>query len=170
MRAPSTKHAGTVVKRNTALKLKLRGLTLEQIGQHLECTHQYAWELITGALLEYEGETRENAEELRQIGHLRNEHDVGRLYMKAFPADLGADLDYRAIDRLIRIREFDARLMGYMAPEKVQFSVQQIETVFGAVCADLSRVIPDESVPVIQQVLTDNLARIAGGAEAPQSK
>ena len=71
-----------MVKRNTALKLKLRGLTLEQIGQHLECTHQYAWELITGALLEYEGETRENAEELRQIGHLRNEHDVGRLYLK----------------------------------------------------------------------------------------
>ena len=103
----------TQEKRAQALSLRKAGATYEQIGQHLGVTKQRAAQMVREAM---DATIREPADNLRALEDQRLDDLLRGLYAQAVKGDLGA------IDRILRIMERRAKLLGLDAPVRTEVS------------------------------------------------
>ncbi|MBK5937161.1 helix-turn-helix domain-containing protein [Halorhodospira halophila] len=96
-----------------ALELRQSGMTYAAIGGELGISNAQAYRLVSAALREIREQAREEAEQLRDLEAARLDQLQHALWDKA----LGGDL--RAIDRLLRISERRAKLLGLDAPARI---------------------------------------------------
>ncbi|APZ43848.1 hypothetical protein [Acidihalobacter ferrooxydans] len=113
----------THMRRKEAVKLRLAGLSYRQIGDRLGISHVAALNHVRAVLDELRSETAETAEQIRRI-ELERLDCATALAMRMI--DRG---ELAGIDRLIKIQERRARLLGLDAAERVDVSTQEIPTV-----------------------------------------
>lgn len=99
-------------RRREALRLRIEGRTLQQIGDALGISRQAAGKHLKNAMAQLAEETREESELLRAIHAARIEHAISVLWPKVEAGSLGA------IDRLIKLIETHSKLFGLFAPNK----------------------------------------------------
>lgn len=125
-RMKSPTRAANIVRKATqadALQLRLEGLTFAQIGARLHCTLDRAHKLVTRAVDEITKRRDTNAEGVRQMELAR----LDKLQAAAWPLAMGSpaipaqdgkpavaarEPDMKAMDRVIRIMQERAKLMG----------------------------------------------------------
>lgn len=144
-------------RRMKAVQLRTAGFTYRQIGKALGISHTAAHKLVMKEIREARTLTREKADEMRQMAHNRLETMVNRLWLKAMPQDPTQELDLYAMDRIIRLMVFHARLMGYEEPQKFQVDINEVRVQFGVIVEKIAKVIPEESAPRVLEVLEDCL-------------
>ncbi|MCG5549170.1 helix-turn-helix domain-containing protein [Halorhodospira halochloris] len=93
-----------------ALELRQTGMTYADIGRELGISNAQAHRLVSGALQEIRKRASEEAEQLRTLELSR----LDQLHHALWESALGGEL--RAIDRLLRIMERRAKLLGLDAP------------------------------------------------------
>jgi len=96
-----------------ALQLRKAGLSYEVIGRQLHCTKQNAYRLVKSALESTRKQCSEETENLRQLEVERLDAMLASLWT---PASRG---DHASIDRVVKLMERRARLLGLDAPAKV---------------------------------------------------
>jgi len=96
-----------------ALQLRKAGLPYHAIGQQLGTTSQYAFKLVKAALANLRTRCADETEDLRQLELERLDTMLMGLWT---PAARG---DHAAIDRVLKIMERRARLLGLDAPAKI---------------------------------------------------
>ena len=95
-----------------AVKLRLQGLTFEEIGKRLNCSSQRAYQIVKGEL---ELETRKRrlaAGQLMQVELARLEEAHKAIYPKVKAGDLGA------IAAMVKLCERRAKLLGLDVPDR----------------------------------------------------
>ena len=108
--------------RARALELRKNGLTYEAIAQELGISLQYAHKTVSQALAALE---KANAEEARHVRTLELER-LETLFLKAFTRARKGDLG--AIDRVLRIMERKAKLLGLDAPSRSEVTASLTST------------------------------------------
>lgn len=136
-----------------AIQLRAAGFSFRAIGKALGVSHVQAWRIVTSEIKEARTATREQAEDLRHVAHVRLESMINRVWLKAMPNDPNAPLDLLAMDRLIRIMVFHARLMGYEEPQRFQVDINEVRVQFGVIIEKIAKVIPEDSAPRVMEVL-----------------
>lgn len=105
-------------KRATALGYRKQGYTYDAIGEAMGITAQYAHELVTGALVEM---VREPAEQVICLELARLDDMLTGLSGGAVKGDV------LMVDRVLKIGERRAKLLGLDAPEKVDATFAVID-------------------------------------------
>lgn len=146
-------------RRDKAISLRAAGFSFSKIGKALGVSKQAAYKMVMKEVRAQRLETAEKATELRQIAHVRIETLINRLYLQAMP-NPGPDgkvppMDLQAVDRLIRLMVFHARLMGYEEPQRLQVDINEVRVQMGFVIERITKVIPEESAPRVLQVLDE---------------
>ena len=100
-------------RRARAVELRKLGLTYAKIGEQLGVARQTAYQLVQSALEELRAKTSEGLEELRQL-------ELERLdeWQVLVVRELQKGRVLQAIDRLLKIAERRAKLLGLDAPTK----------------------------------------------------
>jgi hypothetical protein len=142
-------------RREKAVSLRAAGFSFSKIGKALGVSKQAAYKMVMKEVRASRLETAEKATELRHVAHLRIETVINRLWLKAMPNDPKEPLDLQAIDRMIRLFVFHARLMGYEEPQRLQVDINEIRVQFGVIVDRISKVIPEESAPRVLEVLEE---------------
>lgn len=149
-------------RREKAISLRAAGFSFSKIGKALGVSKQAAYKLVMKEVRAMRLETAEKATELRQIAHVRIETLINRLYLQAMPNPVTVDgktttppMDLQAVDRLIRLMVFHARLMGYEEPQRLQVDINEVRVQMGFVIERISKVIPEESAPRVLAVLDE---------------
>ncbi|MCB1773861.1 MAG: hypothetical protein KDI88_09610 [Gammaproteobacteria bacterium] len=110
--ATSARRAKAAERRREALKMRIEGKTLQQIGDALGITRQAAGKSIRAALIQLGEETREDSETLRALQQARIEHAIRMVWPDIENGRL------TAIDRLVKLLDQQARLFGLYAPTR----------------------------------------------------
>ena len=112
----SPKKARSVVRRAEALALRVQGYSYKEIGKRLapSITEHAAWKLVQGGLDDVRLTMAEDAEGVRVV-MLRRLDRATRLVMSRI--DKG---ELAATDRLVRLQERTARLLGLDAPDNYE--------------------------------------------------
>jgi len=147
-------------RRDKALQLRAAGFSFSKIGKALNITKQAAWKLVMREIRALRAETAEKAADLRHVAHTRTEAMINRLWLKAMPNDPQAPLDLQAMDRMIRLMVFHARLMGYEEPKRLQVDINEMRVQFGVIVDRISKVIPEEAAPRVLKVLDDAIGEM----------
>lgn len=100
-------------RRAQAVELRMEGRTFDRIGAELGISRQRAYQLVSGALGKLQRETLDRVEEALALELERLDALQLAIYEKATAGDL------RAIDRMLKIMERRAKLLGLDAPQKV---------------------------------------------------
>jgi DNA-binding CsgD family transcriptional regulator len=103
-----------------ALDLRRGGLRYREIGEALGCSLSAAYGAVSRALSRIAAETDERAEELRALELVRLDALLRPMFEKAIAGDL------QAVDRVLRIGERRARLLGLDAPARVHVDAAQL--------------------------------------------
>lgn len=106
----------TSEKRAMALDLRKNGYTLQEIGDNLQCSFQYAHRLVSDALAELVKYSTQSAEELRELESTR----LDALWEKTFEDAKNGNLS--AINTCIRISERRSKLYGLDGTQKIEHS------------------------------------------------
>lgn len=110
-------------KREKALDLRRAGASLRDIGRALGVSHVTAKEYLDDAMKDLQAAQNEKAEATRAVELDR----LDRLHMAAWPLATGKDTDadtrFKAIDRLVRIADRRAKLLGLDAPAKAELAL-----------------------------------------------
>ena len=113
----------TQEKREKALVLRRAGASLRDIARALGVSHVTAKEYLDDAMKDLQAAQNEKAEATRAVELDR----LDRLHMAAWPLATGKDTDadtrFKAIDRLVRIADRRAKLLGLDAPVKSEVAV-----------------------------------------------
>jgi len=110
-------------RRVQALELRKAGYTFEQIGVALEITKQAACKHVTKALSVINDKLTESAEELRALEVQR----IDAMIVVLWPRVLRGD--YQAMDRVVRLMERRAKLLGLDAPTKQEIGIESELTI-----------------------------------------
>ena len=146
-----------VERDHRAAEMRARGMTYEQIAQAMGIkSRQGAWEMVHRALSEVPKESTERllALELAKLDHMeRQVHAVlarkhlqiaasGRVVLFNGEPVEDDEVAMKAVDRLLKISQRRARLLGLEAPTRVNLGVneEQVELVLGALSAALALV------------------------------
>ena len=100
-------------QRLKAVQLRLAGATYEQIGQQLGCTRPNAYYLVSTALARTKARTEDTVEEMRALDLGRMDAMLLGIWQQAAQGNLFV------IDRVLKILERRAKLMGLDAPTKL---------------------------------------------------
>lgn len=100
-------------RRAQAVELRMEGKTFDRIGAELGVSRQRAYQLVHGALGKLQRETQDRVEEALALELER----LDALQLAIYERATGGDL--RAIDRMLRIMERRAKLLGLDTPQKV---------------------------------------------------
>lgn len=121
---PQSKTAATRIKgrenRARAVELRKAGATYEQIGQQLGITKQSAHEAVTAAMRETAQTTAETAADVIQLELARLDQMLTGLWAQARQ---GVPV---AVDRVLRIMERRARLLGLDAEGPVTAAISNV--------------------------------------------
>lgn len=115
----------TAERRRLALELRRSGLSFDRIGQQLGISRQAAHSHVTKALEKLAGEIDDRADELRAMELER----LDRILLGCYQAAAGGNL--KAIDRVIKISERRAKLLGLDAPSKIANTTKDGEDADG---------------------------------------
>jgi len=146
-----TRGLSTAEQDAEACRLRARGRTYEQIGADLHLSKSSAYEAVQRALADT---VREPADEVRQLELLRLDelHRAALGVMEAthYVVDKGTVVQWEgaplvddgpvlaAIDRLLRIQERRAKLLGLDAPLKVSAEAEGLGTEIARLLAELT--------------------------------
>lgn len=112
--ATRSKTSATTVRgvknREAALDLRRAGWSFERIGEKLGITRQAAHKLVTGAMESARAQIAASTDELRMEEVSRLDGLLEKLWPKARKADA------QAVDRVLKIMERRAKLLGLDAP------------------------------------------------------
>jgi transposase len=113
-------------RRAEAIKLRVRGKTIREIAQELGVGVATAHDDVRTAMGEMAKEAEENVAEQRglELHRLERALEVVEKVLTSAPmADEGGDeLQLKALDRLVKIQDQRAKLLGLYAPEKRELS------------------------------------------------
>jgi hypothetical protein len=109
-RGPSRVRAAQLQDR--CLELRANGLSFREIARELKVAPATAYKAVARGLAAVNENCREEAQELRALEALRLDQMQAALWQQA------TDGDVRAIDRILRIMERRARLLGLDEPER----------------------------------------------------
>jgi hypothetical protein len=157
-----------------AMGLRLAGLNYEQIGRRMGFTRQRAHQLVKEELSRINAERNEAAEQLRTIEAERLDRLQSALWLRAMAGDL------HAIDRVLRVMERRAKLLGldvdlgeFLSRDQamalvrglldaVRYEVDDPDTA-RRILARVGRVAGNEPVPeVVAETVEPGLAREYG--------
>jgi DNA-binding CsgD family transcriptional regulator len=116
-------------RRYQALELRRSGATLRQIAKTLGVHHTTAKKYLDDAMAELKASQNHAAEELRAVELDRLERLHLALWMKAIGSKKtetnlqAAEPNLQAVDRILRIAERRAKLLGIDAPAKIDMAV-----------------------------------------------
>jgi len=102
-------------RRQKAFDLRLLNQSYQTIADNLGCTKQAAWKMVQKVLKDIEAKTTESAATVKAMEQMR----LDRMAAAALPKAVASNPDYAAIDRVLRIMERRAKLMGLDQPDKV---------------------------------------------------
>lgn len=129
--------------RERALELRLRGLTFDRIGADMKISRQAAHQLVVRAMKDAREQVDQAADDLRAVEVSRLDALLAGLWPKALKGDPGS------IDRVLKIAERRAKLLGLDAPQRVAHGgdpdappmalVGMSADEFRALAADLAR-------------------------------
>lgn len=109
---------GAAMRREEAVRLRTLGHTYEQIGERLGVTRQAAHGYVRDSLAALRAQTAESAEDVR-------DQELARLDAMLVPMlEAAAAGQQTAVDRVLRIQERRAKLLGLDAAEKHESKVQ----------------------------------------------
>ena len=116
MKGRNQKTAGPALeaaeRREEAVKMRLAGLSYAQIGDRLGVTRQAAFAYVSSSLADLRAATAEAAEDVREM-------ELARLDAMLVPMLEAAEAGQQtAVDRVLRIQERRAKLLGLDAAEK----------------------------------------------------
>ena len=100
------------------LELRSAGLSFREIARELKVAPATAYKAVARGLAAVNAGCREQAQELRALEALRLDQLQAALWERA------TDGDVRAIDRILRIMERRARLLGLDEPERRETKVE----------------------------------------------
>lgn len=122
----------TVQLEQECVRLRLAGLTHRQIGAQLGVAPSSAYKRITHALAEINRQVSESADELRTLEACRLNELLNALWVRAIGGD------EKAIDRVLRIMERRARLLGLDAPTRTEaVTIDAIDREIARLSAEL---------------------------------
>ena len=110
-------------RRTVALKLRLAGLQFKEIGRQLGCSRQRAAQLVMGEIAIIAEQNAELAAQVRDIELVRIDAIQSGIWGQATTGHLGC------IDRVIRLMERRAKLLGLDAPEQIELGGQRGTTM-----------------------------------------
>lgn len=102
--------------RAKAFELRKMGLSLEAVGQQLGVSRQRAHKLISQSLAELDALNTQTLNELREMDLARLDDALLQMMVQVKCGNQGA------VDRMIRILERRAKLMGLDAPARTEMS------------------------------------------------
>lgn len=102
-------------RRQKAFDLRLLNQSYTTIGDALGCTKQAAWKMVQKVLQDIEAKTTETAATVKAMEQIR----LDRMAAAALPKAVASNPDYAAIDRVLKIMERRAKLLGLDQPDKV---------------------------------------------------
>lgn len=143
----------SVTRRAEAVNYRVAGFTYQQIGDRMGVTDSAAHNLVRKSLADTRDVLREQVSEVRDVNFRRFEKLINRMWVKALPADVNADLDYNAIKIILSAVEKQSRLMGAEAPQKHLVDLGHLNSQVGLVVEMIARVIPDDSVPKVYEAV-----------------
>lgn len=120
------------VRRKLVVDLRLSGLTFSEIAQAVKqqipdtadsYDERYAWRDLNKALENNRVELGESAQQLREMMLLQLDTVMTVVYTRALEGD------YKAVDRMIKLQEQKARLLGLYAPAQVKISDWRTEVL-----------------------------------------
>lgn len=144
-----------IARRARAVSLRVAGFSYRQIATEMGIDLHDAHDLVRRELEDTTDVTRHQIREERQIEFTRLEKIINRCWTKAFPADLKVATDYDAIRTILRAMERKAKLLGLEAPQKHQVDLAHLNNQVGLVVEMIARVIPDDSVPKVYEVVEE---------------
>lgn len=100
-------------RRRQAMQLRTQGLSFQRIGDALGISRQSAHKHVQRALAELARETEQAVRELRALESERLDRALAVIWPQVEAGHLGA------IDRMLRIGERRARLLGLDAPTRI---------------------------------------------------
>lgn len=176
--APSANNNVEIAKRREqVVALRLAGWSSwSKIGQAVGISKQAAWKHYQKALADINSRTREGAEELRMLAHLRFESMIQRLWTVAMPSPERVEdpdhpgtfktivrpPDLAAIDRIARILVADADVMGYRAPQKHEITMDMVNQALDTILNIVDGYIPDSAIPEISAKIESVLDQSGG--------
>ena len=95
-----------------AVQLRRKGLSCDEIGKALGCSRSTAWEAINRWLVAKRADIKEAADDVREMELARMDEMMAGIYPTALQGDM------QAIDRVLRIMERRAKLLGIDAPTR----------------------------------------------------
>lgn len=113
-----------------ALELRKAGASYAQIAEVLGISRSAAHKAVARALDKVIAEVRENADRLRALELERLDHLSRELWRQALKGHLGA------IDRLLKVMERRAKLLGLDAPTKADIQGEQVIRIIEEVSED----------------------------------
>lgn len=108
-------------RRAEAIKLRVRGKTIREIAEQLGVSVGQAHVDVRAAMGSIAKEAEENVSEQRglELGRLERALEiVESVLTNSNGADQGDELALKALDRLVKIQDQRAKLLGLYAPEK----------------------------------------------------
>lgn len=123
------------LRKQMAVEMRLAGYTLEKIGQELGgLDRSRVHHLIDSVIREKREEISSQAEDLRALDIARIDRMIQGVWPKATTGN-----DYPAIDRVLRLMERRAKLLGLDAPTKIAPTSPDGETPYAPVMTDTER-------------------------------
>jgi hypothetical protein len=95
-----------------AVQLRREGRSCAEIGKQLGCSQSTAWEAINRWLVAKRADIKEAADDVREMELARMDEMMAGIYPTALQGDM------QAIDRVLRIMERRAKLLGIDAPTR----------------------------------------------------
>ena len=111
--ATSAAKINVAMRRREAIKLRLAGMTFDEIGARLTCSAPYAYRMVSAELERMAAEAHENTAALRELEAARLDAVQEAIWAKAAAGDLDA------VDRFVRISARRAALLGLDRPTKI---------------------------------------------------
>ena len=129
-RAPTGTAEKTAARRLQALELRKAGASYQQIGERLGISNGQAFQDVKREMAKIAEQATELATEVRQMELERLDAMHLGLWPEARKGHLGA------VDRVLRIMERRASLLGLDAPKQQDIRLETLDVVIGAVTND----------------------------------
>ena len=129
-RAPTGTAEKTAARRLQALELRKAGASYQQIGERLGISNGQAFQDVKREMAKIAEQATELATEVRQMELERLDAMHLGLWPEARKGHLGA------VDRVLRIMERRASLLGLDAPKQQDIRLETLDVVIGTVTND----------------------------------
>lgn len=137
----------------TVLQLRQRGYSYAEVAQACGCSVAGAHKACARAMARLEQQCDDEARDLRRLQLLRLEHALVQLAPQIEEGQLGA------IDRLVRVLERQARLLGLVSPEQTKAKLDlQLAGGPGPAAEEVANMTREELLAAAGQILRSFLA------------